>query len=395
MPGQHALLSPSASHRWLSCPPSARLHARLIERLGDQSSEFAAEGTQAHALAELKLRLANGEINKFRFEAEKKLLGEIPSEMEMYTDQYVDAVLERLYAARKTCPDARLFIEQKLDMTQWVQGCFGTSDAVIVTDSTLEVIDFKYGKGVPVSAVGNPQARLYALGAINEFGAIYGFYTVRETIIQPRLDSITEETMSRKDLLAWGESIKTTATLAYEGKGEYHCGDWCRFCAAKAVCKERAVTAMTIFEDGFAASPDVISDETIAGILKVADIAEAWLKDVRAYALSQALKGAIYPGYKLVRGRAPARKWKSETEVIDQMARAGYSEEQYMEKPKLMSVSVLEKSIGRTAFKALLAGQTVQGDAALTLVPEDDKREEYSSADAAFADLAEGNSQNS
>lgn len=389
MPGVHALLSPSASHRWLSCPPSARLHAKLIERLGDQSSEFAAEGTKAHAVSELKLRLATGEYNEFRFNAEKKLLGDIPKDMEMYTDQYVDVVLEKLYTAAKTTSDARLFIEQKLDMTPWVQACYGTSDAVIVTDSTLEVIDLKYGKGVPVSAVGNPQARLYALGAVNEFGAIYSFYTVRETIVQPRLDSVTEETMSVKDLLAWGESIKPVAELAFKGKGEYKCGDWCRFCAAKAICKERATTAMTVFENGFADSPDVIPDENIAGILQVADLTEAWLKDIRAYALAQALKGAIIPGYKLVRGRAPARKWRNEDEVIDQMARAGYSQEQYMEQPKLMSVSVLEKSIGRTAFKALLGSATVQGDAALTLVPETDKREEYSSADAAFADLAD------
>ncbi|MBQ1314489.1 MAG: DUF2800 domain-containing protein [Clostridia bacterium] len=389
MPTTHSFLSPSASHRWLSCPPSARLHARLIERLGDQSSEFAAEGTKAHTLSELKLRLANGEINQFRYDAEKKLLEDIPREMEGYTDVYVDAVLERLYAARKVCPDARLFIEQKLDMTPWVPACFGTSDAVIVSDSTLEVLDLKYGKGVPVSAVGNPQARLYALGAVHEFSAIYSFYTVRETIIQPRLDSITEETMPVQGLLAWGEAIKPTAKLAYEGKGEFHSGEWCRFCAAKAICKERATQAMAIFENGFAETPDTIPEESIAGILKVADLAEAWLKDIRQYALAQALKGAIYPGYKLVRGRAPARKWKNEDDVIDQMARAGYSTEQYMEQPKLMSVSVLEKSIGRTAFKALLAGQTIQGDAALTLVPEDDKREEYSSADAAFADLAE------
>ena len=344
-------------------------------------------------MAELKLRLANGEINQFRFDAEKKLLGDLPAWAENTTDVYVDAVLERFYSAKKVCSDARLFVEQKLDMTPWVPACFGTSDAVIVTDSTLEVLDLKTGQGVPVSAIGNPQARLYALGAINEFGVIYSFYTVRETIIQPRLDSITEETMPVQGLLAWGEAIKPTAKLAYEGKGEYHSGEWCRFCAAKAICKERVTQAMAIFENGFADSPDTIPEENIAGILKVADLAEAWLKDIRQYALAQALKGAIFPGYKLVRGRAPARKWKNEDDVIDQMARAGYSQEQYMEQPKLMSVSVLEKSIGRTAFKALLAGQTIQGDAALTLVPEDDKREEYSSADAAFADLNDNKGQ--
>jgi hypothetical protein len=388
MPGQHALLSPSASHRWLSCPPSARLHARLIERLGDESSPFAAEGTKAHSLSELKLRLANGEINQFNYESQRKLLGEIPHEMDGYTDIYVDTVLERFYAARKVCPDARLFVEQRLDMTPWVPACFGTSDAVIVSDQTLEVLDLKYGKGVPVSAIGNPQARLYALGAVNEFGLIYSFGAVRETIIQPRLDSITEETMTLADLLLWGGKIRPIAELAYKGEGEYCAGEHCRFCAAKAICRTRAMQAMSVFEDAFGATPEVIPAESIAGILKVADLTEAWLKDVRQYAYAQAMQGEKFDGFKLVRGRAPARKWRSEDEVIDQMARAGYSEEQYMEQPKLMSVSALEKSIGRTAFKALLAGETVQGDAPLVLVPESDKREEFASADMAFADLS-------
>ena len=389
MPGTHSLLSPSSAHRWLNCPPSARLHARLSEMQGDGSTPYAVEGTQAHALAELKLRLANGEINQFRFEAEKKLLGEIPPYADKNTDVYVDTVLEKLYAARKVCPDARLFVEVRLDMSAWVPGCFGTSDAIIVSDQTLEVLDYKNGQGVPVDAVGNPQARLYALGAVNEFGSIYNFGAVRETIIQPRLDSITDETMPLADLLLWGDSIRDTAQLAYKGEGEYHAGDWCRFCAAKAVCRTRATQAMQVFEDSFGDAPDVIPSDSIAGILKVADLTEAWLKDVRQYAYAQAMKGEKFEGFKLVRGRAPARKWRSETEVIDQMARAGYSEEQYMEQPKLMSVSALEKSIGRTAFKALLAGETVQGDAPLTLVPESDKREEFASADMAFADLSE------
>ena len=388
MPGTHAILSPSAAHRWLSCPPSARLHAKLIDRLGDQSSSFAEEGTKAHALAELKLRLANGELNEFNYNAQRKLLGEIPRDMETATDTYLDTVLERFYAAKKSCPDAILRIEQKLDMTPWVPACTGTSDAVIVSDQTLEVLDYKHGKGVPVDAVGNPQARLYALGAINIFGCLYGFRKVRATIVQPRLDSITEEVSSKEDLLAWGDSIRETAFEAWRGEGEFKPGEHCRFCAAKAICAARASQAMRIFENGFD-SPDVIPEENIAGILKVADLAEAWLKDIRAYAYAQAMQGEKFEGFKLVRGRAPARKWKSETEVIDQMARAGYSEEQYMEQPKLMSVAALEKSIGRTAFKALLSGETVQGEASLSLVPASDPREEFSSADMAFSDLSD------
>lgn len=388
MSGQHSLLSPSAAHRWLACPPSARLHAKLNERLGETESSFAREGTQAHALAELKLRLAIGEINKFRFDAEKKLLGEFPPYADKNTDVYVDTVLEKLYAAQKICPDARLFVEQRLDMSPWAPNCFGTSDAVIVSDQTLEVLDYKNGQGVPVDAVGNPQARLYALGAYNIFGCLYSFKHVRETIIQPRLDSITEETLLIEQLLQWGESIKDRAQLAWRGEGEFSPGEHCRFCAAKAICAARASQAMRIFENGFD-SPDVIPEENIAGILKVADMAEAWIHDIRSYAYAQAMKGEKFDGFKLVRGRAPARKWTNEQEVIDQMARAGYSREQYTEEPKLMSVAALEKSIGKTAFKALLSPLTQQGDAQLILVPETDKREEFASADMAFSDLAE------
>ena len=388
MPGAHSLLSPSAAHRWLSCPPSARLHSKLNERLGETESSFAREGTQAHALAELKLRLANGEINEFNFNAQRKLLEPIPAEMDRATDYYVDVVLERLYAARKVCPDAQLFVEQRLDMSRWAPQCFGTSDAVIVSDQTLEVLDFKFGKGVPVDAVGNPQARLYALGAIDAFGDLYGFKSIRETIIQPRLDSVTEETLSLDGLLQWGESIGPAAQLAWKGQGEFNPGEHCRFCAAKAICAARATKAMSIFENGFD-SPDVIPEENIAGILKVADMAEAWLHDIRSYAYQQAMKGEQFAGFKLVRGRAPKRTWVNEDEVIDQMARAGYAKEQYTEQPKLMSVAALEKSIGKMAFKALLAPLTQQGEAQLILVPESDKREEYSSADMSFADLAD------
>ena len=161
MPGVHALLSPSKAKQWLACSPSARLSAKFSERFGDKPSEYAAEGTKAHALAELKLRLELDEINKFSFEAQKKALGDIPTEMDRYTDNYVDVVLEKYYAAKKVCEGARLFVEQKLDMTRWIPGCFGTADAVVVSDQILEVLDLKYGKGVPVDAVDNPQARCY------------------------------------------------------------------------------------------------------------------------------------------------------------------------------------------------------------------------------------------
>jgi len=385
MAGIHATLSASSSKRWLSCPPSARLEEKLRGRFGDKSSIYAEEGTKAHALAELKLRNQNGEINDFNYKSQREAMGAIDSEMDRYTDVYVDVVMEKLFAARANDPNAKLFIEQRLDFSPWVPGGFGTGDAVIVSDQTLEVCDLKYGKGVPVSAEENPQARLYGLGAVNQFGAIYNFSHVRNTIIQPRLDSISEETLTRADLLAWGEEIKPKALEAWEGKGEFVTGDHCKFCAARAICAKRASEALSIVRYGFD-TPNVISDDDLPGILAVLDVAEQWCKDIREYARNQALNGQRLRGWKLVRGRRGARSFTDEEKVREQLNRAGFDNE-HIEKRGLKSPAEIEKLVGKNAFDALLGGYVAQKDGALELAPEDDKRPEYSSANVDFDDL--------
>jgi len=387
MPGNHALLSPSAAKRWLTCPPSARLNAALTERFGEQSSEFAVEGTTAHTLAELKLRRELGEINKFNYDAQHKLLKGVTPEMERNTDIYTDIVLEKYYLAKKDCSDAILMVEVRLDMSPWIPGCFGTADALIVSDSVLEVCDYKNGAGVPVDAVENPQARCYGLGALNEFGEIYNFPIIRNTIIQPRLDSVTSETLTRDQLEEWGEEIKPIAQLAWAGDGEYQTGEHCRFCKAKAICKARVMQSIEIFQTGFE-QPGVLPDDMIPGILKVADVAEQWIKDIRAYALTKALGGYKWPGYKLVRGKKPSRAFRSEEEAEEQLIRAGYSKEQYMQ-TRMKTVAEIEKLLGKKAFGAIMGELVVQGDGNLILTTEDDKRVEWSSADAAFGDLGE------
>lgn len=385
MPGYHALLSPSKAKQWLACPPSARLSAKFSERFGEQSSSYAAEGTKAHSVAELKLRLELGELNKFSYDAQRKALGDIPKDMDRNTDIYVDIVLEKYYQAKKVCPDAKLFVEQRLDMSEWIPGCFGTADACVVSDTILEVMDYKNGQGVPVNAVENPQARCYGLGAVHEFGDIYGFTHVRNTIIQPRLDSVTEEVLSKDDLLAWGEEIKPIAQQAWKGEGQFSPGDNCRFCAAKAVCKARAYQSFDLLT-ACLDTPDVLPDDVIPGILKVADTCEQWIKDVRAYALNQALLGQEWPGYKLVKGKRPSRAFRNDEEAEQQLIRAGYTPEQYMES-KMKTVAQVEKLLGKRAFDALMGSLVVQGEGKLTLVPEDDKRTEFESADAAFSDM--------
>ena len=390
----HAILSASGAKRWMACPPSARLEEKLHDRFGEQSSPFAAEGTKAHSLAELKLLREKGRlgdtdgINQFNYDARRKALGDIPKEMDAATDLYADIIIEKYLSARKVSPDAKLMLEQRLDFSKWVPHGFGTGDAVIVSDAILDVSDLKYGKGVRVDAKENPQARCYGLGAIDAFGDLYGFPTVRNTIIQPRLDHITEEQLSRTELLHWADTELTPkAQLAWAGDGEFHPGEHCKFCAARAICYARAAQAMQLFRHGMDA-PAVLPDSEIPQMLAMADDAIAWLGELKSYALRQALKGQKWPGYKLVHGKRPRRAWRDEESAREQLIRAGYRPEQF-EEHKLKSAAQVEKEIGKQAFDVLLKDLTVQGDGALTLVPETDGRPEFAPADADFSDMEE------
>lgn len=390
-PNLHSVIGPSSADRWLHCPGSVRLGEKFRERFGDRSSPFAEEGTAAHELAELKLRRESGEINDFVFkETSKALMDSKPNldwkKLDWATNVYVDTVMAAYYEAKQTCPDAILVIEKRYDMSRWAKGCFGTGDATIVSDVVLHVFDYKNGAGVPVNAENNPQARLYGLGAVNEYGDLYAFPTVRNTIVQPNLDSITTEELTREELLAWGETVRDPAQKAWEGVQEYAAGDWCRFCAARALCYHRATQAMTVFKSGLD-NPGAIPDSEIPKILEYADIAEAWIADIRAYAKAQALKGQQWAGFKLVAGRRPPRKWTDAEAVIDQLSRAGYTDEQIYKPRELITVGEAEKLLGKPAFRAILGQFSVQGDGAPTLVPESDKRLSINSSEAAFADL--------
>lgn len=409
MPPQlHAVLGASSAKRWLTCTPSARLGERLTSRFGSESSPYAQEGTKAHALAEIKVRkafyAADGMtttvysrmseeereaytgINAFRYDALRTELGDIPSDMEHATDAYCDVVMEKYLSAKERDPSTRLLLEQRLDYSRWVPSGFGTGDCVIVSDSLLEVCDYKHGMGIPVDAVDNPQLRLYGLGAIDKFGQLYDFPAVRMTIIQPRLESVSEETLDRDALLDWAETeVRERAQLAWKGIGDFVPGDHCRFCPAKAVCSARVAEALKLFRYGFE-TPGLIPDEQVPGILETLDTAEAWIKDFRAYVEKQALNGQKFPGWKLVRGKKPNRRWADPEEVRAQLLRAGYAPGQ-IETTSLKPVGEIEKTIGAKAFRALVGGLVAQGEGRLTLVPESDKRLEYASADAAFADL--------
>lgn len=389
MPDEHAKrYQPSSMARFLACPGSARVNEAWREKFGSESSPFAEEGTKAHELAEYKLKRLAGYGDRDYAQLIESY--DADPEMQEATDAYVEEIEARLRDLRAEDKEALLLVEQRLDMSPWAPGCFGTGDAVLIGGRSLQVCDLKYGKGVPVSAVGNAQARTYALGAINLFGALYEFETVTTVIIQPRLDSITEETLTVDELLEWGDELREVVDKAEAGEVEFHCGDHCRFCLARAVCAERAATALRMFDSGLAAGP-TIPDESIPGILKVLDTAEDWIKDVRAYALSRAVDGMEWSGYYLTRGRRPNRKWTDEAAAVDTLQKAGLPYARYT-KTELLGPGAIEKLLGKKEFERLLGGCVSQGEGKLELVPESSGKPRYSAADAAFGDIGTADS---
>ena len=360
--GNHALLSASSSHRWLNCPPSAR----LCEGYDDKGSNFAAEGSDAHSLCEYKLRKALGMEAKDPTED----LTWYDAEMEESASGYAAFVMELVAEAKKTCSDPVVLIEQRLDYSKYVQAGFGTGDCVLISDGTLHIVDFKYGRGVLVEAEDNPQMKLYALGALEIFDCLYDIDTVSMTIYQPRRANVSTFTLTRQELLDWAETVLVpTAELAYAGDGEYHCGEWCQFCKAKADCRERARANMELARYEFR-QPPLLTDEEVEEILGKLDSLMDWASDIKDYALQAAISGKHWSGYKLVEGRAN-RRYTDENAVVAAVKAAGYDP---YDEPKLLGVTAMTTLLGRKQFNDILGGLITKPQGKPTLVPESDKR---------------------
>ena len=360
-PKNHALLSASSSHRWLNCNPSARLE----EEFEDRETQAAAEGTAAHALCEHKLRRA------LKLRSKKPVSQYDCDEMDECSDGYVQFVLESVAKAKETCPDPQVLIEQRLDFSCYVPDGFGTGDCVIVSDKSLHIIDFKYGRGVQVDAKNNPQMMLYALGALKQFDCLYDIDEVSMSIYQPRRENISTWTISVAELREWAENIlKPKAELAFRGEGEYMPGAWCQFCKATVRCRARADEKLRLAKYEFAASP-LLSDTEISEILgKIGDLSK-WASDIMAYAQSTAInQGKEWPGYKLVRYRTN-RRYTDEDAVAKAAQAAGYND---IYDKKLITITAMEKLMGKDTFKELIGGYIEKPEGKPTLVPVSDKR---------------------
>ena len=360
-PSKHAVLSASSSHRWLNCNPSARLESEFEDR----ETEAAAEGTAAHALAEHKLRKA------LKMRSRKPVSKFDSDEMDIHTDGYVEFVLESLAEAKQLCADPKVLIEQRLDFSCYVPDGFGTGDCIIVADKLLHIIDFKYGQGVLVDAEKNPQMMLYALGALRIFDCLYNITEVSMSIYQPRRENISTWTISVKELDEWAEkTLKPRAELAFKGEGEYCPGSWCQFCKAAVKCRARAEAKLQLAKYEFA-QPPLLSDVEIGDILGKLDDLTKWANEIIAYAQNAAVNhGKQWPGYKLVESRTN-RKYANEDAVIEAAHSAGYTD---IFKKSLISITEMEKLMGKKTFAEILGGLVVKPQGKPTLVPASDRR---------------------
>lgn len=363
-PEVHSVLGASAADRWMNCTPSAQLTAGME----DETTTFAAEGTAAHALCEWKVRKA------LKMRAGRRPASDYwTDEMEEFTDDYRDFIMDLVGQAKTHCKDPVTLIEQHLDFSCYVPDGFGTGDFLLVADKELNVVDFKYGRGVAVYADHNPQMMLYALGALNLFDCLYDIEQVTMTIFQPRLSSISTWTITAAELYQWAEEeLKPKAELAAKGEGEFVSGSWCRFCKARNTCRARAESFLELARMEFQ-PPALLSDEEVAEVMEKADELSKWASDVMAYAQAEAIEnGKHWNGYKLVEGRS-VRKFSDEAKVEAAAKEAGYTD---IYNKSLITLTAFEKLMGKENFAEILGQYVTKPAGKLTLVPVSDKRPE-------------------
>lgn len=370
-PNGHALLSASSSKQWLNCPPSAR----LCESYEDKGSDFAAEGTAAHTLCEYHVRKALGE----KVENPVENLNYYNEEMESCATDYASFIIEIVeeLKAQKACPT--VLIEQRLDFSKFVPEGFGTGDCIVIANKELHIIDYKHGRGILVEAERNPQMMLYALGAMEIFDPLYDIEIVSMTIFQPRRSNISTFTLTKDELYEWAENtLRPSAELAFRGEGEFRCGEWCQFCKAKYDCRKRAEDNLAMAAYEFR-DPPLLTDEEIEDILSKVDGLVSWVNDIKEHAFRSALSGKTWKGWKLVEGRA-VRKYVNEDAVAEKVSSAGYDPYE----KKVLSLTEMQKLLGKTKFEELLGDLIIRPQGKPTLVPATDKRPEISNAKTDF-----------
>ena len=369
MPSKHARFSPSSADRYIHCTPSLRLGEE--HGPADTGSVFTAEGTEAHELGEYLLRTALGEA----VEDPRPGMTYYNEEMQECAEGYRDAVLDIYHQLQLRSPDAVLYVEQEVSFEEYVPDGFGTSDCVIIGDGEMYIVDYKHGKGVPVSAEGdgkgNSQLKCYALGAYIAFSALYDIRKITLVIYQPRIANYSSFSLPTEALLAWADDVlRPSAALALAGEGELVCGSWCRFCKAKAVCRKRAEENLALARYDFARPPTLEDDEVNLILGRLSDL-EAWAADIREYALGRALGGYAWDDFKLVESRS-TRKITDEEAVVKAVEAAGFDPYEH----KVKGITALSSMLGKNRFNELIGPFVEKQTGKPTLVPRADRRPE-------------------
>lgn len=365
----HALLSPSGADRWINCPRSARFEQKFPE---SPPSTFSEEGSAAHLYA-------RNEIAAYLGLAPEP----IPKEYEQFFNaqfqsdyrNYVDFAINKIKKTREESPNVIIFLERKVDASIWIPEGFGTVDLTLITNDEINVVDLKFGKGIRVDAEVNPQLRIYGAAALNMFDHLFEIKKVVMTIVQPRLNHISVESLSKDELVDWMETVvQPAAALAWNGQGQFIAGNHCKWCRAKAQCSARAQANTELARFDFAA-PGSMADEAIGHVLTKAAMLHSWVKDIEEFAYLQALKGRIWPGFKLVEGRS-TRKFVDNDAVTAALIDAGVDSELLYER-SLRSMTELEKRVGKNMFARILGDLVVKSPGKPTLVPSEDRRPEF------------------
>ena len=372
MPSEHARVSASAAHQWMKCTMSVAFGAQFP----DKGSPYAAEGTLAHSLAELKLNKHFTPMPQTEYKRRLAAIKADPlyqAEMDGYTDMYVDEILKICHAFPEK---PYVIVEKRLDLSHIVPEGFGTADCIVLCGGVLHVCDLKYGKGVPVSAENNPQLRLYALGAVQEYGLLFDMQMVVTHIIQPRLDNVSSEVLPVDELTAWGETVKPLAQKAYNGEGEFHAGDWCRFCKGRNHCRARTADMLTLEEPMHRMGRgEVLTDAEIGSILLRAQTLASWVKGLEEYAQNALLQGKPIPGWKLIEGRS-VRVITDTDKAFAALIGAGYDEALLYER-KPLGLTALEKLCGKKQLTDTIGSYIQKPTGKPTLAPESDRRKPF------------------
>lgn len=382
----HALLSPSAAHRWMTCTPSARLE----ERFPDTAGEAAAEGTLAHRLCETLLNRKLKRLGKKAFDGE---IANIEADelyapdMQEHAKEYVEIVMNTRDHAIERKEQPEIYVERQIDISDYAPECYGTCDVLIVTDGKFAVMDYKYGKGVRVKAEDNRQMMLYALGALLDVNPVRQIDAIVMSIFQPRCGGLSNWHVSPHELLDWAETeLKPRAALAFKGEGEYVPGDHCRFCRARAQCRALANHNMQLARHEFA-DPALLGDAEVSDILTRAKLFTNWIGAVEDYALREAAEnGKRWPGYKLVEGRSN-RIYSDEQAVAERLRGAGYADDAIYKPPSLTGITEMQRKLSQKVFDRLLGDLIVKPAGKPTLVPDTDKRPELHGNEAARKDF--------